>query len=585
MKKVIYVGAMLIVGFAHSQVGIGTRAPAGKVDPDSVAVNHPKGILHLQGQHYYNDSITRNLGFVVPRVMIQAKVDTTSVDSLRVSIQDNIIKTPAGGYAVEGTMVFDSIEQCLRVKTADGAEGWDKRLAGCLVSVSIDSLDTVIEAYEGMPIRAKKVSAGYNFSVLIDATDGMLYSAGYNYYGRTGLGTTSGNTTTFKMVLARVVTDISAGYEHGLAIDSTGKVWSWGAGSYYRTGQPTTGNFPFPRIIRTFPSNVKAVRVEAGQYNSLVLGSDGKVYTFGSNANGLNGNGATGGNPVSTPQVISSLQHIKDIALSQYTAAAIDSTGKVWVWGLATNGRLGNGATTGNQPTPVQISFPSSTPIKQVALGDAHGVAISEDGKHLYGWGNTQAWGVVAGATPQTTPVEITANLPQTEKIGMGGVVKGDLFIPATDTIISVAATRFRGGNSYGTIVITNRNAYAAGNSYAARGIGLGNFERTGAAPESKYSPRTINNIGTWAGFYPLYNGAMYEGTEFIQASIGYNHGLILEKASKVKNEDGTYDTNADGTFKLNDGFGYGTGEVGNSQLGAVDVNYATISIFTLLKK
>ena len=29
MKKVIYVGAMLIMGFAHSQVGIGTRAPAG----------------------------------------------------------------------------------------------------------------------------------------------------------------------------------------------------------------------------------------------------------------------------------------------------------------------------------------------------------------------------------------------------------------------------------------------------------------------------------------------------------------------------------------------------------------------------
>jgi len=586
MKKVIYLGAMLIIGFAHSQVGIGTRAPAtAEQDPDSIAINFPKGILHLQGQHYYNDSVTRNLGLVVPRL------DTASI---AVIPKDTI-------PAVEGTMVFDLKGKCLRVKTADGEKGWSSDYAGCLVSVANDTILTNLDIYEGMPIRAKKVSAGEVYSLIIDGADNMVYAAGSNGNGRTGVGSsvagTAAATSTFRMVLAREAIDISAGWRHGLAVDSAGNVWSWGEGDRFRTGQPSVTDFVFPRKVGggvypngTFPpQGVKAVRVEAGYLNSLVLCDDGKVYAFGGNTNGVNGNGLNNSANVTTPQVIGTLTKIKDIVLGRYSAAAIDSTGKVWVWGHQQYGRLGNGSTASAVTTPVNVSFP--LPIKQVALGDRHGVAVSEDGKKLYGWGaNSQAWGVT-GTTVISSPQEITTYLyTQTSNPPL---LNSERFNPAADTIVYVAATRFRDNTAAaGTIVITNKNAYAAGNTNAATGLGLGTVARSGADPVAKFSPQTVGSGASalsFTGFQPIYKGAMNQDNRtFKQASIGPTHGLLLEKEKPLPKKGGLpgeYETNPDGTVKMEAGLGYGTGSVSFSQLGAVSSTYTPIYIFTMLKK
>jgi len=571
------------MGFAHSQVGIGTRAPAGKNpdSPDSLAIDHPQGILHLQGQHYYAEDstgvITRNLGLVVPRVQIDAKVDT--LDSLNTN-QAHIIRTPTGDIAVRGTMVFDSIQQCLRVKTADGVDGWNGKLAGCLVTLSRDSVTAITELYEGMPIHVKKVSAGYDYTLLIDGVDGMLYSAGVNSNGRTGLGTASGRTTTFKMLLARTIVDMSAGYYHGLAADSDGKVWAWGEGSYNRTGQATTTDFTFPKRIQqgAIPTKAKAVRVEAGYYNSLVLCDDGKVYAFGGYANGMLGStyaanqsapvlvnintgtydGTTNTKPVG----------IKDIALSQYSAAAIDSLGKVYIWGNASSGRLGNGVTSGTFP-PTQIL--SAYKIKQIALGDSHGVALSEDNK-LYGWGNSIGWGLPSSTV--ASPIEITSQLPENASTGINGVAKSDIFVPATDTIRYIATDRFS-GSTYGTIVITNKTVYGAGTTSGL--LGLGTVQRSGAAPAPKYSPATLVSL-PFRGFYPIYRGTMKPEMKFVQASIGGRHSVIAEGTSKVR------DPQTGGLIDQY-GMGYGTGAVSNNQLGAVNVTYSTIYIYTFLKK
>jgi len=567
MKKIIFVGAMLIVGLAHSQVGIGTRAPAGE-NPDTLAIDHPQGILHLQGQHYYSDSVNRNLGLVVTRV-----------DSAEMA------RTPDGQPAIKGTMVFDSIKQCLRVKTADGENGWNGELANCLVSESNDDLTTVLDAYEGLTVNAKKVSAGDDFSLIIDADDGMLYSTGYNQLGETGQGTTSGSTTTFKMVLARTVTDMSAGYQHALAVDSTGNVWAWGSGANYRTGLGNTTNFTFPKKITNkgaIPAKVKAVRVEAGYSNSLVLCDDGKVYAFGANTNGVNGNNLTSNNAI-TPAAVGSLQHIKDIAISQFSAAAVDSLGNVWIWGNAAGGRLGNGMPSGSTPSPTQIL--SSYNIKQVALSDGGGLAISADGKHLYGWGDPHAWGENS-TTTQNSPKEVTSFLPQTASTAITGVNKANIFNPASDTILYVAASRFRGTSNVGSLVITNKNVYAAGDANAAQTLGLGTTSREGATTATaRYSPQQFpSGSGPWyTGFYPIYEGAIYGNVVFGQASMGSYHSLLLQRAEK-RDQAGNLIKDKNGNI-IYQGLGYGVGRVNRYQLGAVDPSYSPIYIFTLLKK
>jgi alpha-tubulin suppressor-like RCC1 family protein len=467
--------------------------------------------------------------------------------------------------------------------------------ADCLVDASKNSSANTIDAYEGLPVRVKKVSAGYAFSLVISADDDMVYAAGYNNLGRTGLGTVTGNTASFRMPLARTVTDISAGYTHALAIDHTGSIWSWGNGANYRTGQPSTGTFTFPRKILNFPpKGVKAVRVEGGYTNSLVLCDDGKVYAFGANTSGLNGNGTTSGN-VQVPTVIGALTHIKDIALSQLSAVAVDSTGNVWVWGNQANGRLGNGATASATVIPTKITFPK--PIKQVAMGSNHGIAVSEDGITLYGWGAGQGWGSAVGGLTGTgsatatatspSPIDITDFLVNVTKKDQ--IAKEARFSLATDTIVYVAASRFEAAGAAvgGTLVVTNRNVYGAGSSATAPLLGLGTFQRTGAAPVAKYSPE---NVGTGAaavyfrGFYPVYEGAMYEGIRFSQASMSggtgnYPHSLLAQELT------GATTSGSGVTTAQSGGYGYGTGAVYYRQLGAVDPTYTPIYIFTMLKK
>jgi len=577
MKKIIFVGAILIMGLAHSQVGIGTRAPAGMDDPDSLVIkNNPKGILHLQGQHYYyNDSVNRNLGLVVPRV------EDITIDTVR---------TPNKDYAVKGTMVFDSIQGCLRVKTADGKNGWDTDYADCLVSVSVDDITDIIDIYEGMPIQVKKVSAGNNFSLIIDGTDGTLYSTGANTSGQTGLGTTSGTpTATFKMVLARNIKDMSAGYNHALAVDEDGVVWAWGEGDYLRTGLGGTSDFTFPKKIQqgAIPVKAKAVRVEAGYYNSLVLCDDGKVYAFGGFANRMLGNAAYTANqgaPVLVPITTGTNPDtgkpygIKDIAITRYSAAAIDSAGKVYVWGNPQYCRLGTGVAYTNTTlvSPTQLTT-LTVPIKQVALGNRYGIAIGEDNK-LYGWGDIYGWGVYVSGTGatrySTSPQEITSYLPQVEKSGINGVSKNDLFVPDEDAILYVAADRFN-TNPRGTIVITSKTVYGAGGTSTSDGstniVGLGTVMRS-TTTTPKYSPNNMANY-PFTGFYPIYKGTMDSNLKFVQASIGVGHSLIA--ASPTVNSLG----------KTVYGYGYGAGACGTNQLGAVNVSYTTLYINTLLKK
>ncbi len=534
MKKMFIILFGCLTSFCFSQVGMGTR-PAANTSDEGVTTS-PKGVLHLQGTHYLNDSVSRNVGLVLP------KVDTVSV-----------VQAPGGNPAVEGSIVFagkqDSTKVgCVHIRLANG---WQDCLAD---NYSLDNYFNY-DIYGGLNVRVKKVSAGYRYSMFIGLDDGAVYTGGANANGQTGLGTTSGNTATFKIALAQDAMDISAGYAHALAISKSGILWAWGSGANYKTGQTTTTNFTFPMQVK-FPAGVKPVRVEAGYDNSIVLGDDGKVYVFGSNNRGVNGNGTASGT-INTPTVIAVLSNIKDIALSSFSGAALDNSGNVWVWGTPSQGRLGNGSTSSTVTGPVPIL--SGIPIKQVAMGTNHGLAVSTDGKHLYAWGVQYAVGI-NNATPTSTPADVTAQLTN------GG------FDATTETIMYVAATRFTvsgtpasSGTAGGSIVITDKNVYAAGSNNSPERYGLGYFP---SSTTIKYSP--TNTPVPTVGFYPIYSQAIYPGTTFVQSSMGVDHSLLAQTVDSVDNSGG---------------YGYGMGRVDNSQLGAVSTGFSQLPLPTLIKK
>ena len=133
------------------------------------------------------------------------------------------------------------------------------------------------------------------------ATSAPLPTAwGSNYSGQLGDGTNTNRDVPVAVdasgVLAgKTVTAISAGNFYSLALTSDGKVYGWGDNGYGQLGDGTTTRRHVPVAVNT--SGVLAgetvTAISAGAIHSLALTSDGRVYAWGDNGQGQLGDGTT----------------------------------------------------------------------------------------------------------------------------------------------------------------------------------------------------------------------------------------------------------------------------------------------------
>lgn len=74
--------------------------------------------------------------------------------------------------------------------------------------------------------------------------------------------------------------------------------------------------------------NVQSIR--AGHHFSLILSTDGRLFSFGENAFGQCGTGKSTG-PLKKPTCI--MENVIDMAVGHYHAMALQSNGDLWIWG------------------------------------------------------------------------------------------------------------------------------------------------------------------------------------------------------------------------------------------------------------
>jgi len=137
------------------------------------------------------------------------------------------------------------------------------------------------------------------------------------------------------------LTDISCGEQHMLARDDTGNVWTWGEGEYGRMGDGGSADYLEPRPVYFFEdNNLKAKQISAGQAFSLVLGDDGRCYTWGKNDQGQLGIGGSISMDVyameNFPRAIDGLEghEIAYISAGHAHAVALTTTGELFLWGM-----------------------------------------------------------------------------------------------------------------------------------------------------------------------------------------------------------------------------------------------------------
>lgn len=297
------------------------------------------------------------------------------------------------------------------------------------------------------------VSAGSSHKLALDS-DGVIYAWGSNWAGQLGDNSTTDslvpvivNTTNGVSALhGKTVIAVAAGDSFSLALASDGTVYSWGLNDTVgKLGNNSTVSSSVPVAVTTSGvlSGKTITAISAGNHNALALDSDGKVYSWGSNINPNNnqvlgqlGNGSGAQYSrvpvaVTTSGVLSG-KTVTAIACGFFHSMACTSDGNVYAWGGNFNGMLGNGNTTSsNVPVAVTMSGAlSGKSVTSVAMGYVHSLCLASDGT-VYAWGFGYNGTNGSGSNAQTTvPVAVATN----------GVLSGKTIVAITGGFYHCAA-------------------------------------------------------------------------------------------------------------------------------------------------
>ena len=252
-------------------------------------------------------------------------------------------------------------------------------------------------------IAFSQVVAGGWFSLGL-GSDQNIYAWGSSSNGELGNGTTTGHNTPVKVPMPEGVkfTQVSAGNKHAMALDSEGRVWTWGSDFYGQLGRVPDGANPAnkPGIIRT-PTGVSFIAVSAGSEFSVALDQDGNIWTWGDNGWRTLGRYATTAEERRTPGKVVMASGATFVAISagSWHSTALSVDGTAWTWGYLDerSGRFGStDSHNGTGPAPVN----SNLKFTKVSSGSDYSLAIATDGTVL-SWGRN-GYGQL-GRTPDDT--------------------------------------------------------------------------------------------------------------------------------------------------------------------------------------
>ena len=174
-------------------------------------------------------------------------------------------------------------------------------------------------------------------------------------------------------------------------IGSDGILYTWGLND---TGQVGDGAEGDSRARPVAIAGVKnPVAVAAGYMHTVAADGSGSVYAWGSNFAGQLGNG--GREKSGAPIRVSGLNGVKALAAGMFHSMAVDGSGALYTWGTSLYGELGLGS-VGEQLTPAVVGSLSSG-VTALSAGMFHSMAIRSG--ILYTWGMNEYGQLGSGGT------------------------------------------------------------------------------------------------------------------------------------------------------------------------------------------
>lgn len=366
-----------------------------------------------------------------------------------------------------------------------GSDQFGQLAVGLTVKIRSPILITSGGSLTAKTIR--KTAFGYEHTLFI-ASDGLIYAAGQNGYRQLGNGATAAASAPLAtgpsggVLEGKTFTAVAAGIYHSLALDSAGKVYSWGYNGQGQLGIGSTVSSD-PTLVAGILATKTIVAIAAGGYHSIALDSDGVLYSWGWNVNGQLGIGGYVNS--TTPTVVDASGVLLNKTISSIYAGdrhsmVLDNAGVAYAWGYNLNGVLGDNSQA-TRPLPVAVYTAgdlTGKAIVKLSTGLSHTLALDSIG-NIYAWGynGNGEIGDGSGSTRQISPKLIST---------------GDI---TGKSISSVAV-----GNGYSLVLDDIGTAYSwGGNSSGQLGVGDLSSRSTPSAVDATgvLSGKTLSSLST----------------------------------------------------------------------------------------
>ena len=162
------------------------------------------------------------------------------------------------------------------------------------------------------------------------------------------------------------------------------EAYLWGSNSSHQLAEGAREKIVTPKMTNSFRDVLK---LEAGQYCTFVLHTDGRVSGCGKGSYGRLGLGDSSNqvNPRLLP-ISSPVKFLSSSRGSDGHTLALTETGHIYSWGDGDYGKLGHGNTS-TQKLPKRVVGPLVDKlVVQISAGYRHSAAVTDDG-FLYTWG------------------------------------------------------------------------------------------------------------------------------------------------------------------------------------------------------
>ena len=194
-----------------------------------------------------------------------------------------------------------------------------------------------------------------------------------------------------RMVKSKRFTQLACGDNFSLGLSEEGGLFGWGRGFEGEDSESTT---PVPMQLPE--GGDKLIKIIAGSKHAAAIDETGNVLTWGHGGSWFKGGGQLGhGDTTSkdSPTYIEELRNygakITQVSIGSSHSLFLTEEGEILSCGIDDYGRLGTGASA-NATVPAPLTELVYETIVQVAAGNAHSIALSDDGK-IFTWGRNDA--------------------------------------------------------------------------------------------------------------------------------------------------------------------------------------------------